>query len=344
MNPRALRLGLFALVGLGLGVLAVVLLGGRWLTASEVAEMRFERSVYGLQVGAPVVLRGVRVGQVTAVGLAPAGPGGLAMPVTAELDRSLLQGLLGATHSAGSPAVPALLQQGLVARLSTQSLLTGLLYVDLDLDPQRARALAGPTAGSRPAGAPPLIPTEATRLQTLQAQLEGLDLARIGQDLGAVAASARQLLADPQAQRALVQASQAALAVQALAQRMEREVGPLSQATRATLAEGRQAAQAWTPVARQVGEAAAQAGTAASQVQTLAAAGVPLVGQLQGTAAELSRTAATLREVTEADSPLRQQTERTLQEVARAARALRELSEMIEQQPDALVRGRAPAP
>ena len=29
MNPRALRLGLFALLGLGLGVLAVVLLGGR---------------------------------------------------------------------------------------------------------------------------------------------------------------------------------------------------------------------------------------------------------------------------------------------------------------------------
>jgi len=344
MNPRAFRLGLFAVLGIGLAALAVVLLGGRLLATTEAAEMRFERSVYGLQVGAPVVLRGVRVGQVTAVGLAPAGPGGLAMPVTAEFDRGLLQGLLGPTANSGSAAIPTLLQQGLVARLSTQSLLTGLLYVDLDLDPHRARALTAPAIGKRPAGSPPLIPTEATRLQTLQAQLEGLDLARIGQDLGAVAASARQLLADPQAQRALVQASQAAQAVQALAQRLEREVGPLSQATQATLADGRQAVQALAPVARQVGDAAAQAGAAASQVQALAAAGQPLVGQLQGTAAELSRTAATLREAADTDSPLRQQTDRTLQEVARAARALSELSALIEQHPDALLRGRAKAP
>ena len=343
MNPRALRLGLFALLGLGLGVLAVVLLGGRWLTASEVAEMRFERSVYGLQVGAPVVLRGVRVGQVTAVGLAPAGPGGLAMPVTAELDRSLLQGLLGATHSAGSPAVPALLQQGLVARLSTQSLLTGLLYVDLDLVPGRAVPAAAP------AGALLAIPTEATRLQTLQAQLEGLDLAQIGRDLAAVAGSARQLLGGPEARQLLQRSADAAAQLQQLAQALQQQLPPLARSAEATLADTRrtlaQLAPAVAQATGQVGTAAQQVGAAASQAQALAQglsqAAPPALAEVQRAAAALGQAAVTLREAAADDSALRLNADRALQDVARAARALRELGELLERQPDALLRGRA---
>ena len=84
LRGPGLRVGLFTLAGAALLVLATALVGGRWFAATEPATMRFDSSVYGLQIGAPVVLRGVRVGQVSRITLAPAGPQGLEMPVTAD--------------------------------------------------------------------------------------------------------------------------------------------------------------------------------------------------------------------------------------------------------------------
>lgn len=341
MNAAAWRVGALALAGIVLLGLAIAAVGGQWFSPRDRAVMRFERSVYGLNTGAPVVLRGVRVGQVTAVGLAPAAGGGLAMPVTAEFDRALLRDLLGADAPADGPALPLLVQRGLVARLSTQSLLTGLLYVDLDLVPGRPVAAAAP-------GVLPAIPTEATRLQTLQAQLEGLDLAQIGQDLAAMAGAARQLLAGPEARQLLQRSTDAAVQLQQLAQTLQQQLPPLARSAEATLADTRRSLATLPPAAAQVGAAAQQVGAAASQAQALAQglaqAAPPALAEVQRAAAALGQAAETLRTAAADDSVLRLNADRALQDVARAARALRELGELLERQPDALLRGRASAP
>ena len=62
---------------------------------------------------------------------------------------------------------------------------------------------------------------------------------------------------------------------------------------------------------------------------------------MQRAAAALGQAADTLREAAADDSALRLNADRALQDVARAARALRELGELLERQPDALLRGRA---
>lgn len=343
MSGMAWRVGALALAGIVLLGLAIAAVGGQWFSPRERALMRFERSVYGLNVGAPVVLRGVRIGQVTAVGLAPAGPTGLAMPVTAEFDRALLRDLLGADAPADGPALPLLVGRGLVARLATQSLLTGLLYVDLDLVPGRThQPVAAATAGLA------AIPTEATRLQTLQSQLEGLDLAQLGQDLAAVAGAARQLLAGPEAAQLLQRSAAAAGQLQQLAQALSRDLPPLARSAEATLADARRGvatlAQAGGQVAGQVGLAAQQVGAAASQARALAEAGAPALAAVQQAAQALGQAAGSLREAAAEDSNLRLHADRALQDVARAARALRELGELLERQPDALLRGRATAP
>ena len=238
MRPLAWRVGLFALLGLAL-LLAAIIVSTRWFAATESASMRFDSSVFGLQVGAPVVFRGVRIGQVTAFGLAPLGPGGVSVPVTAQFDRALLRELLGPGVGSGEALVPALVARGMIARLAMQSLLTGQLYVELDLDSSRASAARTTAAGS----GLPSIPTEPTRLQTLQAQLQGLDLAQIGQDLAALAQSARRMMAGPQPERALAHTADAAQAVERLASRLERELVPLAGTSRETLADARQALQ-----------------------------------------------------------------------------------------------------
>lgn len=370
MKATALRVGAFAVAGLALLTLALVTAGGRWWSPTERAVMRFQTSVWGLQVGAPVVLRGVQVGRVTAIGLA-AGEGvggdakGPVLPVTAEFDSGLLRPLLspGAAQGAGSgpaagQAVPALVERGLVARLATQSLLTGLLYVDLDL---QAPAPAPSSALARSGGLP-VIPTAPTRLQTLQTQLEGLDLGQIGRDLAAVAAATRELLAAPQARQALSRTAQAAQSLQQLAQALQRETGPLARSAQDTLAQARRSLAAVDPLLqegsstlRQVGQAAAQAGAAASragqqvgdaaaQAQALARAAQPLVADLRRTADELAGAASTLREAAAPGSAVRQQTETALLEVTQAATALRALATLLEQHPNAIVWGRPKAP
>jgi paraquat-inducible protein B len=367
MKGSAWRVGLFTLVGLGLLALAVVLAGGHFFVAREGALMRFGTSVYGLQVGAPVVFRGVRVGQIVAVDLAPAGPGGVAIPVTAEFERKALRNLLGAGAGAGDGGVEnggglvqALVARGLVARLATQSLLTGQLYVDLDIVAARAAgarpggAASAPVAAAATAGSStlPVIPTAPSQLQSLQAQLEGLDLAQIGRDLSAITASMRQLLAGPEPARMLARATDAAQSLQRLADRLEREVGPLSRSAQATLGEGQRAAsavgQGASQLARSADQMAQQVAAAASQVQgqvgALSGAGVAALAQVQRSADAVALAAEALRAAAGDDSGLRLNADRALADVSKAARALRELAELLERHPESLLRGRTGSP
>lgn len=352
MTRAAWRVGLFALAGLALSVLAVVAVGGRWFADTEAAVMRFDGSVFGLQVGAPVVFRGVRVGQVSAFGLAPAGPNGVAIPVTATFQRAMLRDLITPTPASSEPVLALLVQRGLVARLALQSLLTGQLYVDLDLEPDTPRPPAAVLpvlpAGLAGLAGLPVIPTAPTRFDTLQAQLDGLDLGQIGRDLAALAQSARLLLAGPEPARALTRTADAAQAIERLAGRIERDLAPLGRDARNTLTETRRTVQQLGQVALQVGGAASQIGSSAAAVQAqtgaLAAAATPLLADLRRTADALTLAATTLRQAAAEDSTLRLSADRALQDVSRAARSLRELTDTLERQPDLLLRGRAPAP
>ena len=157
-RQHPLRVGLFALGALVLLAAAVIAVGGgRLFAQTESAELHFPGSVYGLQSGAPVVFRGVRVGSVTSVTVQDLGDGRYAVPVQVQIDRSQFM-----PRQAGAPAasLQTLVQRGLVARLAPQSLLTGLLYVDLDIvTPPPAQA--APAASSAAAGT--------TRIPTLAA-------------------------------------------------------------------------------------------------------------------------------------------------------------------------------
>jgi paraquat-inducible protein B len=339
---QAWRIGALALAGAAVLVSALVVSGLGGFGQRERAVMRFTSSVWGLQVGAPVVLRGVRVGEVTSIGLPGAASGTLALPVVASLDAGQLRTLLG--PQASGPALPALVAQGLVARLSTQSLLTGLLYIDLDFDPARTGTR---TAGAATPAGSAEIPTAATRLQALQAQREGLDIARIGRDLAEVSAGLRQMLAEPEARQALRRTAEAAQAVQQASVRLQAQAATLAGSVNGTLEDTRRAAAALAPMAgdigaaaRQVSQAAGQVAAAASQAGALATAGTPVLARTQQAADELARAAAALAAMAGEDSSLRRRTDEALVEVARAARALRELAQLLEQQPEAILRGR----
>lgn len=331
-RPAAWRVGLFVLLGTAVLVLAVLWVARDWLGATERVQLRFEGSVWGLQAGAPVVLRGVRVGQVTHIGL----DGGAAgVPVQAELDRAALAPLLQQAGADSDAAyAPRLVQRGLVATLATQSLLTGLLYVDLTFDP--ARAGATPAAGD-----PPEIPTRPTVLSNLQRQLANVDVAQLGADLQAVAAAARRTMAQPEAEQALVRAGRAAAALETLAVQLQKDWPPLARNAAGVLEGSRAALRDVAPAAAQAArDVSAAASAAGSAARGLGEDGRAALQAVRKAGDELAHAAQQLGTLAAADGALAQDAQRTLADVSRAARALRELADLLERHPDALLRGR----
>jgi phospholipid/cholesterol/gamma-HCH transport system substrate-binding protein/paraquat-inducible protein B len=69
-NPNYFRLGVFVLAAIGV-LLAVILIfgGGKFFQKSFMVETYIKQSVTGLDAGAAVRFRGVKIGQVTTIGL-----------------------------------------------------------------------------------------------------------------------------------------------------------------------------------------------------------------------------------------------------------------------------------
>jgi paraquat-inducible protein B len=99
--------------------------------------MFFEDSVRGLNVGAPVEFKGIKVGSVVDVRLEyDERTSGFRIPVVVELEPERITGRGPAMQRAPGEAFQTLVKRGLRARLQTGSLLTGQLFVDLDMQPK----------------------------------------------------------------------------------------------------------------------------------------------------------------------------------------------------------------
>jgi paraquat-inducible protein B len=323
-NPTLI--GAFVLGALALAVAATLLLaGGGWFTEKRQHVMYFEGAAQGLQVGAPVMFLGVKVGTVRQIQLGLDNHDGenqhFVVPVTVEVLPHVVRTRGGEPVDLRDHAtVRRLVERGLRARLRMQSLLTGQLYVDLDFHPDKtARFVALDTGVSE-------IPTIRTTVQELTARLEAFPVEQFLEDLTAISAAAKMLLAAEDTQ-ALPKRLQATLRrLDGLATRLDAQAGPvLDEARRALLA-----AQT----------ALAKLETAADRVAALAGPGTDAAHSIARAGDELAQAAAALRGLAAQESPTVQQANAALKEIARAAEALRKLAELLEAQPDAIYRGK----
>ena len=121
---------------LALGGLAVFG-SGKLFRRTEQFVAIFSGSVNGLSVGAPVKFRGVQVGSVTSILLSLPGMTlpDLRIPVFFDIDRDTTLKLGAMVNPADPSALAALIDQGLRAQLQLESIVTGVLFVELDLFP-----------------------------------------------------------------------------------------------------------------------------------------------------------------------------------------------------------------
>lgn len=327
-NPTLI--GAFVLGALALAVVAVLLLGGgQWFRSRGEHIMYFEGAAQGLQVGAPVMFLGVKVGTVKQIQI------GLDdesrtfnVPVIVEIDQQVVRTRNGEHVDLRDPAtVRQLVDRGLRARLRMQSLLTGQLYIDLDFHPDRPARFVGLDPGRSE------IPTLRTPVQELATKLEAFPLDKFLTDVAAIGDAVNRLMSD-QATGELPRRLDATLRhLESLAARLDAQSGPITQDVRKNLVEMQKAL-----VAAQ--GALARLENAADRVAILADADSPVARGMVSASEDLAGAARAVRSLTEQESPTTQNLNAMLSEISRAADALRKLAETLEQQPSAIVWGK----
>lgn len=328
----AFILGAVALVVLALIFLTPVLRAGR---ATPVI-FNFDAGVTGLQVGAPITFRGVKVGEVTAIRAAydPADKQFL-FPVEGRLterveivgrqDRGTAEQQLATVRS------EVIERFGLRARLEVISFVTGLQRVQLDFEPGTPVDLHG--------GAPSgwwEIPTLPSRTQELEEFLTGLPIGEIVNDLRTVLENVNDILGPVDGKDRRNVRDMLAAATGALGQ-VEKSLPRVTSSLDSTAAAARQTLAAGTLTLDQVRQTAA---AAEQRVNTVADAINRMADSGDRTLDSTRQTMRNIENLTSENSPLIYELNTALKELAAAARSIRLLATELERRPDALLRGR----
>ena len=313
-NPTLI--GTFVLGAVILGAVTTMLLaGGQWFQERRRHVLYFEGAAQGLQVGAPVVFLGVKVGTVKRIQLGlDAENRRFMVPVIIEVEADMVQSLRGdQVDLQDRDILRQLVEQGLRAQLKMQSLLTGQLYVDLDFHPDKpARFIGGDSEESE-------IPTIPTTVEEFATTLEGFPMEEFLSDLAAISQSLNALLSSEETKMIPVRLEATLAHLESLSAKLDRDGDPVLAEMRAAL-EATQAAMV--------------------KISGVAEAGSPVVASLGKASEELAKTAQALQKLTGEESPTVQHLDTALREISRAARALRLLAETLEQQPEAIVQGK----
>lgn len=135
------RLGLFIVGALATAVLILLVLGiGNLFRPTAVMETYFDGSIQGLDVGAPVKLRGVPIGEVSRIGFTHASYE-RDVPLTERRQYVMVEAVLRADRLGASGRLPtpemvqSMVDRGLRVRMTPQGV-TGIYFLELDfLDP-----------------------------------------------------------------------------------------------------------------------------------------------------------------------------------------------------------------
>jgi len=313
-------IGAFVIGSIALLVAAVLVLGGGKLFSNKFkVVMFFEGSIKGLNVGSPVMFRGVKVGTVSDINLMlDARALSFQTPVVAELDPARL--VLTGGERDDLARLQALIGHGLKAQLQLQSIVTGQLLVALDLFPDKPVRFVGLVKEY------PEIPTVPTSLAELSKAIEDLPLKEIIMNLNSAMDGIQKIVNAPEVKEDIRTLHLTLQEARELIRNIDQKIDPLITNLNALTNDARgslnQANNTLTTLEKDAQE------IAITTKQTLESA--------QSALRKSEKAFATFSD----DSQLLYETKKTLKELSAAARSLRVLSEYLEQHPEALLRGK----
>ncbi len=222
MSKQANRplIGAFVLGALALVLGGVILFGsGKFFRKVYKDVMFFEGSVKGLQIGAPVMFRGVQIGHVTNVVLQVNLKDLTAfIPVYIEIYPQKMVMIGG--QKIEQQNLPALIEKGLRAQLQLRSLVTGQLLVDLDFYPNMPIRLVGLEKEY------PEIPTIPSDVEQLKKSIEELPIKEIADRLNKTLAGINRLVNSPDLRASIRSLDQSLKDADALVNNLNTKIGP----------------------------------------------------------------------------------------------------------------------
>ncbi len=325
-NPKLI--GAFVLGAVVLLAAGIMIFGsGRFFRTKHTYVLFFQADVKGLTVGAPVTLKGVQVGTVTDVKLL--------------FDRELLRfrtavyieilpdsvteiptaegvSVTEFAERGTQEVVDLFIERGLRGVLQIQSFVTGKLQVALEFKRGTPVYLEGLDRRY------PEIPTVPSELQQLAKKLEELKVDELVDKAVNVLKSIDKLASSPQLEESVSNLNLALIDVRQLVQDLKDEVKPLSTGVQATLGDARKLMNNTDEHITKLTDSLVKTSEAAESALVEAKHLLVSVDQ----------------EIIGERAALRYQFVVALEEMSQAFRAIRLLAEYLEQQPDALLRGK----
>jgi paraquat-inducible protein B len=299
---------------------------GRLFRQTREFVLYFDSSVNGLRIGAPVKFKGVEIGAVKDIRLQLEKSAKVyKIPVIIEIDLEKLtsRGASGEVASDLPTFHKSIIETGIRGQLLMESLVTGLLYVGLDLFPNTPVRLVQTAEGKYQY---PEIPTTPTSLEEAQdavtriiSKLEELDFKGLTKSLTETVDGVNQLVNSPDLKASL----------RALHQTMPKvDEALLSMRKAATSID--QSVVRVTKSFEQTSDATREA----MQQATLA------IKQTDGALKAAEAVMVNANGMMDQDSPTFYELRRSMKEISAAARTLRLLSGYIERNPRALIFGK----
>lgn len=304
-------IGGFIVGAITLGVAGLMFVGsGPLFRKSESFVLFFTGSVSGLRAGAPVKFKGVEVGEVTGVYLdmgTSADDTDWPIPVTIKIFDDRIRERGGRANLDDPAWIESAIEAGIRGQLLTESIVTGRLYVALDLHPGSPAVFRG-----GPETPYPELPTLPTPFEEMQrkisefiGKLETIEIDSLLLAMTATFEGTSQLVNSPKLADAVASldnslrsANAAMLGLEDLLANLEAEVAP-----------------------------------AAANIDSTRVAATATLREAQSTLEQI-------RVLLEPGSPLTFSLENVLTELSSAAKSLQALADYLERNPGALVRGR----
>ncbi len=332
--------------GFVVGALALLLGGvlifGRARLSSHVfpARLYFRENVSGLRVGAPVRFKGVDIGSVGQIQLVSREGSGLIDPpvlVRIDLDEQRIRHKTGATRQATNAELSLAIRQGLRAQLQIESVVTGILFIDLAFHPESPAVYFGGADAEEDSIELPTIPSSGEELKaslrSLTGKLDKMDIDGMVESLRETSDTIRELLQSAEVRDTLVHLEATSEEIRAASTRLAPLLDSLGQASTGSL----EVEHDLRSVLAAAGELIAAIDR---HVDPLFASLETAAGGVGSAADELTATARAARQSLAPDSPVIYELRTMLQQMSQTGQALELLLGLVERDPGVLLRGR----